>query len=565
MATYNGNLLDGPAIGVGVTNVAFGQRELNPVSDLGGYITEVSGSATSEAPITGEPANNWDGNIFGEYGYLDFYFQIHIQYVTMGLGAIVNDSTIPFYIFNGWLEQRTLNDFGLTTIDPGLELIAPHGAPPVVYEPLEVKTYNVAVDNQGNATVEGSVTFEFDTQTVSMDITGIRVLSWRWAPNWDGGMRERLDWVSDVERSYSGKELRRQIRRWPSQVMEFTFDIGETQMKVMENMLYNWGARLWAVPYWPDVQHLELPLDVGATVIPVDTTTRTYTEGELIILVAPDDSNNEVLTVLSFDDTSVTLLQPTSIAWPTGTLVYPGKLSRMQDGANLARFIRSHSYGTVVFKSHLGAQYTSATEELYRGYPVLTTPPNQDPDPSTSYLRQIETIDFGVGLSDVDDQSQLPDQVASRTVTMLNRDAIHEFREFLYARAGRAHGIWVPSFTQDLILATPLTPGATEIVFQYAGLKHFAEGGPHRRDIRLELNNGTVYYRRLTNPATVIENETERMDLNLPMGVSIAIADVKIISWMALSRFDSDSVEIAWAAPHAADALTVYRSYNNDV
>jgi hypothetical protein len=566
MATYSGNSIDdGPETGIGVSNPAYGQRELVPFYTEGSATVETFGTHTSQVPITGEPENSWNGNILGEYGYLDFYFRIHMQYAILGLGAIVTDSTIPFYVFNAWLEERTLVDFELNTTDPGLTLDAPHGAPPVVYAPLEVKTYNVEVDDQGSATVEGTVSFEFDTQTLSMEITGIRVLSWRWSPNWDGGMRERLDWLSDVERSYSGRELRRQIRAWPTQTLEFTFDLDDKQMRIAESMLYNWGARLWAVPFWPDVQHLEAVLPIGSTVIPVDTTTRTYTVGELIILVARDDSDNEVLTVSDFDDTSVTLLQPTSIEWPVGTFVYPGKLCRLTDGANLARFIRDHAYGTAIFKSYKGVTYTAATETTYRGYPVLLVEPNQKPDPSTGYLRQIETIDFQTGLSDIDDQSLLPDQLTSHNRTMVNREELAEFRAYLYARAGRAKGVWVPSFSEDLILAAPVTSIATEMVFEYSGVKHFTEGGVHRRDIRIELHNGTVLYRRVSDPDSVVENVTERMALDIPLGVAIAVADVKIISWMALSRFDSDAIEISWDAPNSAECLTVYRSYKNDV
>lgn len=567
MATFNGNLIDGPEAVLVYGNPDYGSRPLT-VDYTEGYESGLAdiGTVASGLPIE-EVANTWDGNLIGEYGYLDFYFRIHIEFDVLSLGAVVNDVTTPFWVFNAWLTQRTLNDVDLATTDPGLELVSPHGAPPVTYEPLEVKTYNLEVDNQGSATIAGTVTLTFDTQTLDMEITGIRVLSWRWSPNWSEGVRERLDWLSDVERSYSGKELRRQLRTWPTQTMEFVFDIGDQQMRVMENMLYTWGARLWAVPFWPDVQSLTDTLPIGSDTLTIDTTSRTFTEAELLILVSDvdDEYQEEVLTISGVSDGEVELLQPTSIEWPAGTLVYPGRLMRLQDGANLMRFVRSHSYGTAVFRSANGLQYEALTETLYRGYPVLLVEPTQKPDPSTGYVRQWEMIDFQTGLSDVDDQALLPDQLAAHHRILTNRDEIDEFRKYLYARAGRTHGIWVPTFVQDLILAENVTAAANNMVFEYAGLKHFAEGGVHRRDIRIELTNGTVLYRRVSSPETVIDGETERMDINVPLGVAITPADVKLISWMALSRLDSDSIELSWAAPHVVEALTVYRSYKNDV
>lgn len=549
--------------------LAYGNPALGSFPDIFDHLSSFdpieaydSGADTDTQPVV-EPANAHDGNLEGEFGMLDFYFHIHVQYAVIGLGAVVNDITFPFYIFNGYLEPRTLNAFGFIG-DPGIDISAPHGAPPVDYAPLEVKTYNLTVERNGPAVITGQVTFEFDVRSFSIPVTGIRVLAWRWSPNWKDNVRERLEWFTDVQRAYSGREQRRRLREDPRQYLEFTFEVDDDQHRILESTLYNWGARLWLLPFFPDVLSLLEDLPSGSDIIPIDTTTRTYAVGELIMFVAPGDTEQEAIQVAAIEDDHIETTQPTSRDWPPGTLVYPAKLARLIDGPALARFLKDHSYGVASFVSFNGAVFPTATEATYRSQPVLLDGPNRDPDYSTQYQRQLELVDFGVGISDVDDQSLIPDQVTAHTRLMTNRAELGAFRGWAYAREGRLKALWVPSFVSDLILVAPLTSVATTINFKYAGLVDLTEAGQHRKDVRIELMNGAVYYRRLSNPAKITD-DIERMDLSSPIGVDVGIADVKIISWMAYSRLDSDVIEIAWDAPHVAESLTVFRSFRNDV
>ncbi|MCY1441300.1 hypothetical protein D9M71_576100 [compost metagenome] len=116
-------------------------------------------------------------------------------------------------------------------------------------------------------------------------------------------------------------------------------------------------------------------------------------------------------------------------------------------------------------------------------------------------------------------------------------------RSLLYYLAGRLRPIWMPTWCADIELAKAVPAGTRLVDIHYCGYSRHALLGLHRRDLRLELADGSVHYRRITGAADMHDG-SERLVLAEPLPVAIGADDLVLGSWMALSRLDQDAVEI---------------------
>jgi len=73
----------------------------------------------------------------------------------------------------------------------------------------------------------------------------------------------------------------------------------------------------------------------------------------------------------------------------------------------------------------------------------------------------------------------------------------------------------------------------------------------NRTHIRIELTNGTVLYRQITNVVKV-DNATEDIVVGTQFDYEIAPAQIHKIAFLALARLDADRVEMAWVTPNHA-------------
>ena len=201
-----------------------------------------------------------------------------------------------------------------------------------------------------------------------------------------------------------------------------------------------------------------------------------------------------------------------------------------------------------------------ATLTQYRSYDVPEISSNWKQDLTLDYQRKMQVVDFGNSVYR-DDESGLPTFVQSHMWALDSRQKITDFRKFLYSRRGRLNALWIPSFMPDLSFVALSSVYLDVANIDYATLYNQSI---NRRDIRIELTNGNVYYRRIVASA-VISNTVERLTLDSALGVSVTAADVEKISFMMFGRLDADAIEFAWSWGDYVDVAANFRSINNDV
>lgn len=523
--------------------------------------TEGNGTKVNTQPVT-EIGASPQGNRFNTFAFLDWYERIHVYPLELALGNIISVQIRTIVTWNAYFVERTLLDV-VPVNDEGLTLTLT-GPTPLLYAPLQEQDFDLQIDTEGPAVVDADYTFDFDVIDYVLHVTGVRIVAWKWEPNWINPVTERLEYTTDVMQAYDGSEQRRALRSAPRWQWEFTFDLQDDTRREFENIMYSWGGRIWALPIWIDLDLLEQDLAPAASTIPLvgGSSGRDYHVDGLGVIIAPDGTY-ESFEITAVGVNSVDIQTPLTNGYPIGSRIYPARTARLLEPRATARYHRNYARGLALLRSVEQIDRTALTETQYREHPVMEREPNWRDAPDIDYARKLSTMDFGYGQDRQQDESELALPVHSFRWTMLDREEADYFRQWVYARKGRCKGIWLPTWSDDLILVDTVTTAQLNIDVEACGLTYFAQADVHRRDIRIELTDGTIYYRRVSGFA-VVDANTERMTMNAVLPQQIEPADVERISWMHYVRLDTDTIEIAWSTPAHAEATLIFRGPRND-
>lgn len=496
-------------------------------------------SVTSNLPIEANP-RGVSAQRVGSY-LLDYYYRVQIRPISIALGNLVSAQQRDVLVWNAWPSRSvTVSD---VVADPtSAIMVSGQGLPPLDMHPLQELTWHLTIGNEGAPSIDTTVQWQFSSDpTLSVGVTGQRVTAWTYVPNWASGITERLEWLTLIERGTNGNEDATALREWPRRSWEFVPLVEGIDRQRMENMLYDASSRTWAVPVWTDHDELAADLALGTLSIPVDTIGLDYHPGGLAILLG-DARTFETVEIDTVSGSAIALVRATLNAWPAGTRIYPARTSRFDACPTLSRYTTRLVDTTVRFIS-MGANDYAATmpSAIYRGARVLEDRPEWSDKPTTQYNRDVELIDNDTGLVLIDDISGLPWPVQSHRWQVYGRAERTSLRQLFYALAGKASRLWLPTWQDDLYPVATLT--ASILAVAHCGYTQFLYGQNGRRDIRIELSDGTVLYRRIT-ASTELDVNTEQLQVDSAWPSSIPASDVLSISYMGLCRLDTDAVEI---------------------
>lgn len=492
----------------------------------------------------------------------DFYNRIHVYPSSIDMGNVVGLQQRELTVWNAYYFDRELQDINLIDAE-GISIDGPSA--PLFFSAFEELSWEVTVGTNGPPVIDATVQFDFDLgEEIIVPVTGNRVIAWAWVPNWESGIIERLEWLTDVIPSYDGSEQRRKLRLNPRRSLEFRFLASESDRRILESIAWGWGARVFAVPLWQDGQDLQADLPAGSTSIALETETRDYQEDGLVILMGETCRDWEVCEISSVGPALVSLTRETINDWPAGTRAYPAHTARLNTKLALSHFTSQHSEGRVLFdfvEPHVWE--ADGGDTTYRGHPVLTTLPNWASDPGWELERQLARYDNETGVQYFDDESERPATLQTLNFTFATREETDAWRKLLHALAGRHKAVWVRPSTIDIILAAPILSAAVALDFEWIGYNRFVGVTPGKKDIRIALEDGTVLYRRITS-SSELDSNTERFILDSAPGVNIDPADVVSISFIALCRLDSDAVELAHWTGDVCESSAAFKGFRTD-
>ena len=387
---------------------------------------------------------------------------------------------------------------------------------------------------------------------------------WPVPPDWADGVRETLEWKTDVLRARNARQQKRELRRAPRRFFAFRTLAEKQNRRVTDMLLQDRGIASWRLPIWHDVQ-LIAALSNGVNVIPCKTTGYEFAvAGQAVLWKSINEW--EVVTINSITSTQLGIAGTTSRAWPLGTRLYPTRTAVLAGQPDEAGWTDASGTRQVQFRITEPCDVTGVLPgATYRGLPVLEARPHWGEDIGSVFSRDIDTIDPGTGVVYEQDFPGRAYRAADMRWICGTRAEHTSKRALLYALRGQMQSVWLPTWYADLVLTADIGASDTTITVEWAGYTLFGRMQPNWRDIRIELLSGTIYYRRVTAASESGTNEV--LTLDAALGAAVPLAQVRVISFMVLSEQASDVVEIQ----HDTDAegvstiATRFRGLRNDI
>lgn len=387
---------------------------------------------------------------------------------------------------------------------------------------------------------------------------------WNYPPDWQTPLLETLQWKTDVILSFDGSEQRIALQQTPLQYLDFTFLIeGESQRRELEAKLWANGAKLWDVPIWTETVYTTRNIVAGSNLIPVDTVYHNFVVGNKVLLCACD-GREELVEIAQVQSNSLILTQALGAAWEVESRVIPIHQGYLSTEQRITRFKGDTIYDAVRFEfedhSFISPEVPSS---LYRDYPVMSQVSDWQQDLTLQYQRKMQLLAFENGQYR-DDETGQPSLLQSHYWTLDSREKIQLFKQFLYERRGRLAACWLPSFLKDLQLKNNIISGSKLFQIEHCGYVDLYQMKKNRRDIRIELDDGQVFYRRIV-ACEALDSAVEQLTLDVPIQSNISIDQVERISFMTFSRLASDHLELSWSSSDIVQVAANWMSINDDV
>lgn len=369
-------------------------------------------------------------------------------------------------------------------------------------------------------------------------------IMWPCLPDWSNGVTESIAFLSDVMQAGTGAQQVRAGRDVPRRSFAFQSKMYQDARRIVDAFCFDTGMKQFLLPIWPDAQLLGAPLAAGADSIPCSTAGYDFAAGAQAMLWS-DTNTWELVTVQAIAADSITLTGATANAWAAGTRLYPVRKARFQD---FPKFTPGNDELATLQANVLldePCDWTAAwpSAATYRTLPVLEWRGNEANEPGNEFDRSGGTVDYETGPVYYFDMPGMPFRLQAQEFVLVGRTDHTAFRSMLYALNGRASLIWVPSWGNDAKLQQPVADNALQISVNWSGYNQFGYLQANRRDLRIELYDGTVFYRRVIGNADAGDHEVLQLDADL--GVAVDPSAVRQINWLTVCALASDVVQIS--------------------
>ena len=515
-----------------------------------------SGPMTDNLPIS-EVVSNFAGGVMRMFER-DFYNRIHLLPATINVGNVTSNATIYVEVWNAWMVGKTLASIDASGTTGGIT-IGGQSAPPLAFGPLQSRIYALTVSTSGDPIIDARYVFDFGSEKPALRVTGRRIVVWSFRPNWSDGITERMEWLTDVLTAYDGTEQRVRLRSNARRVIEYAFAVEGNDARLLEALTFGWGGRLYCLPVWWEADFLPSGIAAGATSVTVtDAALKDYRADGLVVFLR-DSEFHEAVEIKSVVDNTINLKLPLANSFPPGTRVAPAVLARLAGETQYTHITDRIVTGRGRFEVDGSVDRAPAEiGPIWEGHAVLDERPDRSNDVDETWARTLDILDNLTGIVMMDDTSGSPIIRRSYTWTLAGRDAIDRWKRWAAARAGRANALWLPTFADDIALTRPVDKNDTTMRVRNTLSSRYVGAHPLRAAVRIELNTGRVFHRRVTGIAE-LSADTEVITIDSALRVVVSPADVRRIMWMGLARLDTDALEIHYITDSIAQIRTTFR------
>lgn len=391
-------------------------------------------------------------------------------------------------------------------------------------------------------------------------------IAWTFAAG--GDYTEELAWLTDVLKAPTGGTQHRRLRQSPRTTLGFSALESGMNRRWMDVLLRANSAGRWWVPVSIDARVLGAAAAANDDTLAVEVAGARFIVGGHVLVIGADPRRYEVREIAAVGADSLALAEGLAFAWPAGTQLLPVRAGRLSDMPQVGRFTADDS-ALVSLQFRLEEPLDSDASlpgAAYRGYTVFDTfAPVWTSDPVWVPERLTDVQDDDIATPFIADTAGIALGKTTMQYAIDGAAAIAAFRGALFALAGRWTPVWVPSWVHDLRLAAAVGAGQAYIDVEGPLLSTTAGAiQANHCDIRIELFNGTVLYRRITAVAAQ-GNAVDRLTLDTALPAAFTVAQVRMISFLTLSVQDSDTNSLRYFDAQTMQCELVWRELDHEL
>lgn len=429
---------------------------------------------------------------------------------------------------------------------------------------------------------------------------------WPFRPDWESGVLEKLEWLTDLMGSSKGAEQRRPQRLTPRRTLEASFLPHGRQRTVFDLKVMVKGAQEWFIPLWYDVDVLLEPTAAADTRLRTPFEDREFTADGYAVIRPPTSADHEhhtfvheIVKIVGTKEDRLIVVRgqqgTTALDWPRGSEVYPLRVGYFVDQPNVSvvtaniistnmKFVitepnewfglkRYSGYGAAYGRSYgtrrditprtpaknLGKVSDPWFMPVFEGFKVMHSEPDYNQDMTVTYDRLINILDNSNGIPEYQDAQGFATPAQQHTWFIRGRAEMAAFRTMLYFLRGRVKPVWLPTFNDDVQLIAPSLAGQNWIDIVKIGYTGEGSTSISRQCLAIQKNNGDWIFQRITGCAIV--GDHERLELGTQFAEDLNPKDIYKISFMAVARLDQDGVEINHVTDNQglAKSVTTFR------
>lgn len=539
---------------------------LNIQNDWATSPTSVLAKAEVDAPSVLDPAayllGTWtfvdaksdkvtEADHAGHLGYeavgtFDWFESFHVIPRRFDFGNLLTTQQESIEVYSAFRDdEHTWTSF-VNNAGAGVTLL---GQPslPAVFGPQTGVQMTLEVDTTGEANVDSTLDFVFDTGTTVVPITLQRVVLFPLRP--ESGYLELLEFLTEIIEHDDGSEQRIAWRKNPRQLFDWSIIVedGASRSRI-ENILYEWQRRVFGIPVWHEQTKLTASATAGSTVINVESTAnRDFREGGLV-LIYQSDTVNDVGTIAAggIASGSITLETGVISSYAAGTLLIPLRTGSIRGVVQGSRYPSGAQEMTIKFRvDDNDANLADTSSWTMLNSKVLLDDNNAIAGTlSETFDQQVTIIDNQTGKVYQSSGWAYHSRISAKTFWTNSLAGLWKVRQLLHALRGRQVSFYLPTFASDLQPVADLVSGSQTMTITNVGYNQFVRQRQNKNIIRITFKDGSTPLIRTITNSTLIDANTESITVNSAWGANITLAEIDKVMFVEEVRFSSDTIRI---------------------
>jgi hypothetical protein len=509
-----------------------------------------SGAFAQVLPTNPLPYVTTSGGTVDSY-FDDYYNRIFFTPGSLDFGAITETASQTIQVWSAYYKQSvTLNSL---TYDLAAGLSLTGGDAPLVFTPLQQRSFTVTASVNGPALLDENLVFTFNLPWVyELPVTGNRAQMWMFGPNWPpSGQSYQISYsfLTEIIASRSGREQRIALRQSPRKSLNHQCLLNGDEFRAYKDLMWYWQHRSFITPELTRFADSPYGMAADATEMVFDSVPSWMIAG--VALVLQYLSAREIRTVESVAAGLVTFKTSSATEWPTGTRLYPAL------SGNLATQVQANRRTNAVAEMDLRFDVTPLSEiwsdvpaapATFNGRELFLKRPNWAQAVNSSMQHEVDLIDYDRG--GIFRATPVLFGSDSRKAAYLNRNAQEAelLLDFFRRMSGRQGEFYMPTWEYDFEPKVTAASGSTAMRVAGTRLATMYGGSTVHKAMFIMLNSGVLIFRKVLSVMAVSDGDGDDsvITVDSSWGTSISTDTIVMSGWLPAWRLSSDALTFEW-------------------